>query len=221
MLNKIVTNFSYLLVITIIGIGVVGCSNKVRTPYVSTSSQQALTGAGFGGVIGSVGTLGLGPGALIGGAVGTIIGHEVQKKESIYLQKIDHIRGAGIDIYQEGDQIKFALLSSASFYDGSNNIKPAGRRPIYLVADLIKDLPVDTIEVVGFTSDRTMPKRNTTLSHARAITVMKELQKYKMGASIITARGEGVLLPYHAGKNVNSNDRVEIVLNPILHLNVG
>lgn len=200
-----------------------GCASKTHDAHSKTTPQQAVIGLGVGAAAG-VATGVLVPGLLVGGAFGGIIGHNMQIKESKYLQQVDALNAKGVQIIQNGDEVRFVLPAKNFFSDASNNILSAQEKTIMNLAKLINALPATIIQVAGFSSKYGSIERNRSLALARANRIRDSLGKYAIDSRIMYTALGGELLPIDLNNedgDGNISNRVEVTLNPVEHLNIG
>ena len=148
----------------------------------------------------------------------------MQINESQYLQTIDKLNSKGIQVIQEGDEIRFVLVASQFFHHRSPNLLSRQRATINMLRDFINKLPATTVQVAGYSDNIGSKERNYALSVARAKAVKHQLTKHELDTRLIYVAAGQELLPVTIGDDAspeNLANRVEITLNPIEHLDIG
>lgn len=189
----------------------------------------AATGALAGGIIGhqsghkgAGAAIGAATGALIGGGVGYALDRRAA-------QRLQQIRDVGVTVEEAppaGDRsappvperMTIRVNSDVLFEQGSSALSAGGDRKIAEIADVIKDYPDTSINVLGYASSEGSDQRNTDLSQRRANVVADTLMKYRISESRIRqVRGLGASNPI-ADNDTESgrmmNRRVEIEVFP-------
>ena len=201
-----------------------GCTSGIGKPDIDTSMQQSLSGVGTGVAVGAATGVGILPGALVVGAIGSIVGHNMQMNESRYLQIVDKLNSHGVKIIQNGDEVKFVLLASSFFNSKSPNLLESNKHAIALMSSLINHLPSTIVQITGFSDNIGSKERNYALSHARALAVKQYMRKSGVDSRLLYTAVGGELLPVvkeSSSLNENQANRVEVTLNPKEHLNIG
>lgn len=173
---------------------------------------------------------GAGIGALAGGAIGAIIGHQSGNRDKGAL--IGAALGGGIGAVagrrmdQQAKELeKIAetkrteqglvskLKSDILFETGKSDLKPQAIQNLKEMATIMKKYPENILNVKGYTDSTGSAAINETLSQKRAEAVRQELIKNGMSSEVVTALGMGPANP--VGDNATSegrkqNRRVEV-----------
>ena len=155
--------------------------------------------------------VGVGVGALAGGAVGAY-----QDRQEAELRR--ETAGTGIDVSRDGDVIKLNLPDGVTFDFGKANLKPQFYPALDNVASTLAEFNQTIVEVSGHTDSVGSDAANQTLSERRANSV----SSYLIGQGVQRERfevvGMGERYPV-ASNDTDSgralNRRVEIRLLPL------
>lgn len=194
-----------------------GRQQRTVLPTFNTTSTNAGAGAVTGALIGGVGSLGFPPGILIGSAVGTIVGYDMQKRESKYLQQLDSLKSAGLKLTQMGDEITIHIPAARFFYGNSPRLKPKAFQVLQEIKDFVDQFPIHVIEVAGYTNDSGSRLRNIALSRSRADIIVDSFNRLGINTRLLYAKGYGEIMPLvknRTPKGYIDNNRIEIILNP-------
>ena len=173
---------------------------------------------------------GAGIGAVAGGAIGAIIGHQTGNREKGAL--VGAMLGAGIGGYaghrmdQQAKELeKIAetkrteqglitkLKSDILFETGKSNLKPEAKKNLTEMATIMKKYPENVLVIKGYTDNTGSDKTNETLSQKRAEAVKSHLIAEGMPKTVITTEGLGPANPVADNKSADGrkqNRRVEI-----------
>ncbi|GAW96097.1 MULTISPECIES: OmpA family protein [Colwellia] len=150
-------------------------------------------------------------GAAIGGGIGFYMDSQEAK-----LRK--QLRGSGVSVEREGDNINLIMPSNITFASGNTNIEQSFLSVLDSVVLVLQEFDKTLIVIAGHTDSSGSNALNQRLSERRA----QSVSTYLIGAGVITDRieriGFGETQPVasnatKAGKELNR--RVEITLLPI------
>jgi outer membrane protein OmpA-like peptidoglycan-associated protein len=175
----------------------------------------AVVGGGLGAIIGHQ-TGHAGAGAAIGAATGALIGGGIGyylDKQAADLKQIQEIQ----NVRQERDRLIATLSNSLLFDVNSAVIKPGGIDGLTKVADVLNRYPETTITVKGHTDSTGSEANNQELSERRAKSVGDFLIGKGVDPGRVTWVGYGEQLPI-AGNDTEAgrlqNRRVELEIIP-------
>ncbi len=175
-------------------------------------------------------TKGAGIGAVAGGALGAIIGHQSGNREKGAL--IGAMLGAGIGGYaghrmdQQAKELeKIAetkrteqglvtkLKSDILFETGKSDLKPAAKKNLTEMATIMKKYPENVLMIKGYTDNTGSEKTNEALSQKRAEAVKTHLTSQGFPANVVSTQGMGPSNPVADNSSADGrkqNRRVEI-----------
>ena len=197
-----------------------GQTNDPNDP--NRTQRGALIGAAIGAAAGLLSggdaverrqraLVGVGVGALAGGAVGAY-----QDRQEAELRR--QTAGTGIDVSRDGDVIKLNLPDGVTFDFAKYNLKPQFYPALNTIASTLKQYNQTIVEVSGHTDSVGSDAANQTLSERRANSVAS----YLIGQGVIRERfevvGMGERYPIASNDNDSGralNRRVEIRLLPL------
>ena len=173
---------------------------------------------------------GAGIGAVAGGAIGAIIGHQSGNREKGAL--IGAMLGAGIGGYagnrmdQQAKELeKIAetkrtdqglvtkLKSDILFETGKSDLKSTAKSNLTEMATIMKKYPENVLVIKGYTDSTGSSKKNEELSLKRAEAVKKQLTANGIPATVVSTQGLGPANPVGDNKTKDGrqqNRRVEI-----------
>ena len=202
-----------------------GC--QTTDPYtgqqqMNRTSKGALIGAGIGVAAGLLtgdsaverrqhALIGAGLGGLAGGAVGNY-----QDRQQAALN--DRLRGTGVDVSREGDNITLNMPGNITFAFNSSNLAPEFYPVLNNVAGVMKEYDQTVVEVAGHTDSIGSDEVNQRLSEQRADAVTRYLVAQGLDPQRFITIGAGKRHPVasndtEAGRAANR--RVEITLVPV------
>jgi len=139
-------------------------------------------------------------------------------------QMQQEIERGEITISELEGRLTVNMVDSILFPSGSSKIKKAGLAVLRRVADIVKDVDDKDIEVEGHTDNIRISSRikkyfdsNWELSTARAVTVVRFLEKHGIPGERLSAVGLGKFHPIASNntrKGRAQNRRIQIVLVP-------
>lgn len=214
------------LVIAALVSGALAVSGCTTNPYTGErEAGKSGIGAGIGSLVGAgVGALSSskkdrGKGALIGAAAGAALGGGVGYYMDVQEAKLrDKMRGTGVSVTREGDNIVLNMPNNVTFDSNSSNLKPAGANTLTGVSMVLKEYPKTAVNVVGYTDSTGTRALNMRLSQQRADSVASALIVQGVASNRLRTQGAGPDNPVasnstEAGKA--QNRRVEITLSPL------
>ncbi|MFN3696149.1 MAG: OmpA family protein [Pseudobdellovibrio sp.] len=173
---------------------------------------------------------GTGIGAVAGGAIGAIIGHQSGNREKGAL--IGAMLGAGIGGYaghrmdQQAKELeKIAetkrtdqglvtkLKSDILFETGKSDLKPTAKANLAEMATIMKKYPENVLVIKGYTDSTGSSKKNEELSLKRAEAVKNQLTSNGIPVTVVSTQGLGPANPIGDNKTKDGrqqNRRVEI-----------
>ncbi|HUQ46642.1 MAG TPA: OmpA family protein, partial [Gemmatimonadaceae bacterium] len=149
-------------------------------------------------------------GAVIGGASGAIIGHQMDQQAKELDQSIE-----GAQITRVGEGIAVTFDSGILFPFNSTDILPAGRENLQKLAQSLDKYPNSDILIVGHTDSVGTDAYNSDLSQRRANAAGSYLQSLGVAPGRLRMTGRGETEPVQsndtdAGRQANR--RVEIAI---------
>ena len=185
--------------------------------------RRTKTGAGVGAVVGAVlghqmdDKHGKVVGAVVGAAAGAAIGNYMDKQQAEFERQLaEEQRRHAIELERvKEDTLKLNLDSEISFDFDSAEIKPGFRTTLDKIADILRQYPDTTVQVVGHTDSRGSSEYNQRLSERRAAAVARYLESRGVSPDRISYEGRGEREPRasndtEAGRRLNR--RVEIYI---------
>lgn len=190
-------------------------------------NQRAKTGAAIGAVAGAVlgHQLDHGSGKWVGAAVGALagagVGHYMDNQQQAFEQSLaQEQRAHQLEIERlKDDTLKLSIDSEVSFDFDSARIRPAFRRSLDKLADVLLKYNRTVVHVVGHTDSTGPADYNLELSRRRAEAVADYLASRGVPRSRLRTEGRGESEPRAsnataAGRQLNR--RVEIYVKPIV-----
>jgi chemotaxis protein MotB len=150
---------------------------------------------------------------------------EIREISSTYRSLVEELEAelsrGEIRIQELRGQLKVSALDEILFDSGQAEIKSEGQRVLAAVAEQVGQLSGYSIRVEGHTDDRPISTpqfpSNWELSTARAVVVLRLLERSGLDPAILSAVGYGPHQPVVANdsaENRSRNRRIEIVLIP-------
>ncbi|GAA3697814.1 OmpA family lipoprotein [Oceanisphaera sediminis] len=181
------------------------------------SGLGALAGAVIGGV--SSGDSDRSKGVLIGAASGAALGGGVGYYMDVQEAKLrDQMRGTGVSVTRNGDNIILNMPSSITFAVDSADLSPSFYNTLSGVAMVLKEYEKTYVNVVGHTDNTGSASHNQALSERRAASVGQFLISQGAAANRFNIRGVGFNQPVASNNTADGraqNRRVEITLSPM------
>ena len=181
------------------------------------SGLGALAGAVIGGI--SSGDSDRGKGVLIGAASGAALGGGVGYYMDVQEAKLrDQMRGTGVSVTRNGDNIILNMPSSITFAVDSADLSPSFYNTLSGVAMVLKEYDKTYVNVVGHTDNTGSASHNQALSERRAASVGQFLISQGAAANRFNIRGVGFNQPVASNNTADGraqNRRVEITLSPM------
>jgi Outer membrane protein and related peptidoglycan-associated (lipo)proteins len=210
MSKKIYGIFVFVIIIILL----TSCATEHKKTAVGAGAG-AVIGGGLGAIIGHQ-TGHAGAGAAIGAATGALIGGGIGyylDKQAADLRRVQEIQ----NVRQERDRLIATMSNSLLFDVNSAVIKPGGIDGLTKVADVLNRYPETTITVKGHTDSTGSEVYNQDLSEKRARSVADFLVGRGVDPGRVTSIGYGESLPI-AGNDTEAgrlqNRRVEIEIIP-------
>ncbi|MBM7455982.1 outer membrane protein OmpA-like peptidoglycan-associated protein [Oceanisphaera litoralis] len=177
----------------------------------------ALAGAVIGGASASSGDRE--KGILIGAASGAALGGGVGYYMDVQEAKLrDQMRGTGVSVSRNGDNIMLNMPSSITFAVDSADLSPSFYNTLSGVAMVLKEYEKTYVNVVGHTDNTGSASHNQALSERRAASVGQFLISQGAAANRFNIRGVGFNQPVASNNTADGraqNRRVEITLSPM------
>lgn len=182
------------------------------------SQTGAIIGGAVGGLIGASsddnkllkGIVGAG----IGAAAGGVIGHQLDKQADDLRRDIPN---EDIDIVNTGDELRVTMPQDLLFAVNSADLGGAMRSDLLALASNLQDYPDTTVNIVGHTDDTGSESFNYELSERRAQAVAFTLEDGGVAPSRIRSYGQGESRPVVSNiteEGRAQNRRVDIVIRP-------
>lgn len=195
-------------------------------PYTGESqSSKAAIGGGIGALAGAViggasaSSSDRKKGILIGAASGAALGGGVGYYMDVQEAKLrDKMRGTGVSVTRNGDNIVLNMPSSITFAIDSADLSPSFYNTLSGVAMVLKEYEKTYVNVVGHTDNTGSASHNQALSERRAASVGQYLISQGAAANRFNIRGVGFNQPVASNNSADGraqNRRVEITLSPM------
>lgn len=202
-------------------LSLIGCATT--DPYTGEQEpSNAAKGAGIGAVTGAIAgaiieddSEGALAGAIAGAAIGGGVGYYMDRQEEALRQQL---RGTGVQVRREGDNIRLIMPGNITFDLGQSNIRPTFHDVLNSVAKVLKEFDQTRIIVSGHTDSTGSVQLNQTLSEQRAGSVKSYLVGRGIPAGRINAYGYAARYPVASNETAagrQANRRVELELEPI------
>lgn len=196
-------------------------------PYTGEErTSRAVKGSVIGGIIGAVAgaatgddaterrqraLVGLGVGAVSGGAVGTYM-----DRQEAELRR--ELQGSGVSVSRVGDRVVLNMPGNVTFHTDSADLQPQFFDVLDSVAKVLEEYESTVVEVDGHTDSTGTRAYNQALSERRASTVATYLHNRGILAERLIAAGYGPDQPVADNSTAagrQRNRRVEITLVPV------
>lgn len=195
-------------------------------PYTGESqASNAAKGGGLGALAGAViggvssSSSDRKKGILIGAASGAALGGGVGYYMDVQEAKLrDQVRGTGVSVSRDGDNIILNMPSSITFAVDSADLSPNFYNTLSGVAMVLKEYDKTYVNVVGHTDNTGSASHNQALSERRAASVGQYLISQGAAANRFNIRGVGFNQPVASNNSAEGraqNRRVEITLSPM------
>lgn len=182
------------------------------------SQTGAIIGGAVGGLIGASsddnkllkGIVGAG----IGAAAGGVIGHQLDKQAGDLRRDIGN---EDVQIENTGEELRVTMPQDLLFAVDSSELRYDLRADLQALAGNLQDYPDTTVNIVGHTDDTGSESHNYDLSERRAQAVAFTLEDGGVSPSRIRSFGQGESRP--VASNITEegraqNRRVEIIIRP-------
>ncbi|GFE63071.1 OmpA family protein [Litoreibacter roseus] len=185
-------------------------------------NQRAKTGALIGGAIGGLvgassdddklikGVVGAGVGAAVGG----VIGNQLDKQAAELRRDIPDER---IRIENTGSELVVTMPQDLLFAVDSASVRSDLQSDLRALANNLRDYPDTTVNIIGHTDSTGSDSYNFSLSERRADAVSFVLQDAGVSRGRIRSFGEGETRPIASNETASGrarNRRVEIIIRP-------
>ncbi|WP_417616637.1 OmpA family lipoprotein [Oceanisphaera sp.] len=195
-------------------------------PYTGErETSKAAIGGGLGALAGAViggasaSSSDRKKGILIGAASGAALGGGVGYYMDVQEAKLrDQMRGTGVSVTRNGDNIILNMPSSITFAVDSADLSPSFYNTLSGVAMVLKEYEKTYVNVVGHTDNTGSASHNQALSERRAASVGQFLISQGAAANRFNIRGVGFNQPVASNNTAEGraqNRRVEITLSPM------
>jgi len=195
-------------------------------PYTGErETSKAAIGGGLGALAGAViggasaSSSDRKKGILIGAASGAALGGGVGYYMDVQEAKLrDQMRGTGVSVTRNGDNIILNMPSSITFAVDSADLSPSFYNTLSGVAMVLKEYEKTYVNVVGHTDNTGSASHNQALSERRAASVGQFLISQGAAANRFNIRGVGFNQPVASNNTADGraqNRRVEITLSPM------
>ncbi len=204
----------------------IALSACTTNPYTGErETSKAAIGGGLGALAGAViggasaSSSDRKKGILIGAASGAALGGGVGYYMDVQEAKLrDRMRGTGVSVTRNGDNIILNMPSSITFAVDSADLSPSFYNTLSGVAMVLKEYEKTYVNVVGHTDNTGSASHNQALSERRAASVGQFLISQGAAASRFNIRGVGFNQPVASNNTADGraqNRRVEITLSPM------
>lgn len=211
-----------LIITGLISVSLVGCQ-LTRTNAITGEEEMNDTTAGFllgcagGALAGALINKGKGAaiGCAAGGGAGAAVGYQMDKQEDMLRSEL---RGTGVQIKRDADQIKLILAGDITFSTGSVRVDRQILPSLKSIAKVMKEFDDTELLIVGYTDTVGSRSSNESLSLMRAKSVQQELNKVGLPRSRTYADGIGELMPRCSNDTKQGracNRRVELTIMPM------
>lgn len=185
---------------------------------VNKSQTGAIIGGAIGGLIGASsddnklikGVVGAG----IGAAAGGVIGHHLDKQAEDLRRDIGN---EDVEIVNTGEELRVTMPQDLLFAVGRSDLRPDLRSDLIALAGNLQDYPDTTVNISGHTDDTGSDSFNYDLSERRAQAVAFTLEDAGVSSTRIRSFGQGESRPVASNATEEGraqNRRVEIVIRP-------
>ncbi len=205
---------------TLIAAALTGCASMKNddgslNKTTSYGGLAALAGGDAGALINHNNP---GQGALIGAAIagsaGAGYGYYVDKQEA---ELRESMKGSGVEVEREGDQLKLVMPGSITFATGQAEIQPSFQYTLNQLAASFRQFQDSDLIVTGHTDSVGSYETNQLLSARRADSVSQFLRSNGVDPSRLQTFGAGSsspIAPNNTAEGRAQNRRVEIKLVP-------
>ncbi len=204
----------------------IALSACTTNPYTGErETSKAAIGGGLGALAGAViggasaSSSDRKKGILIGAASGAALGGGVGYYMDVQEAKLrDRMRGTGVSVTRNGDNIILNMPSSITFAVDSADLSPSFYNTLSGVALVLKEYEKTYVNVVGHTDNTGSASHNQALSERRAASVGQFLISQGAAANRFNIRGVGFNQPVASNNTADGraqNRRVEITLSPM------
>ena len=204
----------------------IALSACTTNPYTGErETSKAAIGGGLGALAGAViggasaSSSDRKKGILIGAASGAALGGGVGYYMDVQEAKLrDQMRGTGVSVTRNGDNIILNMPSSITFAVDSADLSPSFYNTLSGVALVLKEYDKTYVNVVGHTDNTGSASHNQALSERRAASVGQFLISQGAAANRFNIRGVGFNQPVASNATAAGraqNRRVEITLSPM------
>lgn len=204
----------------------IALSACTTNPYTGErETSKAAIGGGLGALAGAViggasaSSSDRKKGILIGAASGAALGGGVGYYMDVQEAKLrDQMRGTGVSVTRNGDNIVLNMPSSITFAVDSADLSPSFYNTLSGVAMVLKEYEKTYVNVVGHTDNTGSASHNQALSERRAASVGQFLISQGAAANRFNIRGVGFNQPVASNNTADGraqNRRVEITLSPM------
>ena len=204
----------------------IALSACTTNPYTGErETSKAAIGGGLGALAGAViggasaSSSDRKKGILIGAASGAALGGGVGYYMDVQEAKLrDQMRGTGVSVSRNGDNIILNMPSSITFAVDSADLSPSFYNTLSGVAMVLKEYEKTYVNVVGHTDNTGSASHNQALSERRAASVGQFLISQGAAANRFNIRGVGFNQPIASNNTADGraqNRRVEITLSPM------
>lgn len=154
-------------------------------------------------------------GAGIGALAGAAIGNYMDRQEQQLRQDLE---ATPVNVQRQGDTIVLSMPNEVSFPHDSAQLQPSGERALMDVAQVLRNNPKTTVDVIGYTDSTGAEDYNQRLSERRAQAVAMALVNQGVARERVIAYGRGETNPVASNQTPEGraqNRRVEIRINPL------
>jgi outer membrane protein OmpA-like peptidoglycan-associated protein len=206
-----------LLTSLVLATALVGCTTD---PYTGEqrASKAAVYGAGAAAVCGLVGAIDSGKharnAALGCGVIGAGVGAYMDAQEA---KLRDELRGTGVSVAREGDNIRLIMPGNITFQTDSYNLRGDFYPVLNSVGSVLSKFADTTLRVSGHTDNTGSRSYNQTLSERRARSVADYLATQQVTSNRMLVQGMSFDQPIADNSSATGreqNRRVELYILP-------
>lgn len=220
-MNRSRTRSLTVVLLTAAAIVLAGCANNPNSRAEIGGGAGALLGGLVGSQLGHHGLRNGAIGAALGGLAGAGVGHYMDKQQQQLDQKLSAER-AQQELSVErlpGHALKVGIASDASFALNKSTLTQHAQRVFSKIATVLRNYDKTAVHVVGFTDSTGTKQYNLKLSRERALSVAHFLVNHGVNKQRVLTWARGESQPVASNKTAAGrakNRRVAIVLKPII-----
>jgi len=209
------------VLLTAAAIMLAGCANNPNSRAEIGGGAGALLGGLIGSQIGHHGLRNGAIGAALGGLAGGGVGHYMDQQQQQLDQKLKGERARKeLNVEQlPGHALKIGIANNATFATNKSTLTPHAQRVFSKIANVLRSYNKTAVHVVGFASSTGTKQYNLKLSRQRALSVAHFLINHGVNKRRVLTWARGESQPVASNKTAAGrakNRRVAIVIKPII-----